>query len=61
MDGLERRRWSAYLGGMLRQAHRIAVPLTLAALLAGGAYLYAVRGTAILLDLSTMVRGLLCL
>ena len=34
---------------------------SLAALLAGAAYLYLVRGPAILVDLAAMGRGLLCL
>ena len=39
---------------------KIAVGLTVTLLLAGASYLYAVRGTAILLDLAGMAYGLLC-
>ena len=40
---------------------RLALWAALAALLAGGIYLWAVRGNALLLDLATGVKGLLCL
>lgn len=40
---------------------RLALWAALAALLAGGVYLWAVRGNALLLDLATGVKGLLCL
>ena len=40
---------------------RIAAFVALAAVLAGATYLYAVRGTALLMDLSTAVQGFLCL
>lgn len=40
---------------------RLALWAALAALLAGGVYLWAVRGNAVLLDLATGVKGLLCL
>ena len=39
---------------------KIAAGLTLALLLGGASYLYAVRGSAMLLDLASMARGLLC-
>jgi hypothetical protein len=42
---------------MIRLALRIGVGL----LLAGGVWLYAVRGEAILLDLQTMSARMLCL
>ena len=42
---------------MIRVALRVAVGL----LLAGGVWLYAVRGEAILLDLQTMSARMLCL
>ena len=45
---------------MTRQAPRLAIGLTLALLLAGGTYLYAVRGSAILMDLAGMAGGLWC-
>jgi hypothetical protein len=37
------------------------VGASLALLLAGAAYLYVVRGPAILMDIAAMGRGLLCL
>ena len=40
---------------------RLALWAILAALVAGGVYLWAVRGNALLLDLATGVKGLLCL
>lgn len=40
---------------------RLALWAALGALLAGGVYLWAVRGNALLLDLATGVKGLLCL
>ena len=45
--------------GMPRSAPRFAIMLAVGALLAGAGYLYAVRGSALLLDLSAMV-GMLC-
>ena len=42
---------------MIRVVFRVCVGL----LLAGGVWLYAVRGEAILLDLRTMSAGMLCL
>lgn len=38
----------------------LALGGVLAVLLAGGVYLYAVRGPALLLDLAAGARGLLC-
>lgn len=46
---------------MTQRRPKIVAAIALTAVLAAGAYLYAVRGTAMLLDLSTMVQGLLCL
>jgi hypothetical protein len=40
---------------------RLAVRLGVGLLLAGGVWLYAVRGEAILLDLQTMSARMLCL
>lgn len=45
---------------MIRLTPRAIAVAALSALLAGGAYLYAVRGAAMMLDLSAMVQGLLC-
>ena len=45
---------------MSQQASRLTILITLTALLAGASYLYAVRGTAILFDLSALAAGLLC-
>ena len=41
-------------------APRAALALAVALLVAGGAYLYAVRGTALMLDLATGMQGLWC-
>jgi sRNA-binding protein len=40
---------------------KITLAAALAALTAGAVYLYAVRGPAILLDLTGLARGALCL
>ena len=45
---------------MTRQAPRLAIALMLALLLGGGAYLYAVRGQALLIDLATSLSTLMC-
>jgi hypothetical protein len=39
---------------------RIAAGVAVAALMLGAGYLYAVRGSALLLDLAAMGRGILC-
>jgi hypothetical protein len=44
---------------MPKTAPRLAILLSVGALLAGAGYLYAVRGPALLLDLSALV-GMLC-
>lgn len=43
---------------MSKSAPRFAIALTLALLLGGATYLYAVRGSAILLDLAGMAYAL---
>jgi hypothetical protein len=43
------------------KAVKVGLWLLLTALGAGAAYLYAVRGNAIILDLSSGIAGLLCL
>lgn len=45
---------------MTQSAVRLTIAAALAALLAGAGYLYAVRGPALLLDLSAMARGAFC-
>lgn len=46
---------------MLKSAPTLAIATGLTLLLAGGAYLYAVRGPALLMDMAVMARGMLCL
>jgi len=46
---------------MPRTAPRVALDVALTVLVIGAVYLYAVRGTALLLDLAAMTRGILCL
>lgn len=43
------------------RAIRLAVGATVLLLFAGAAYLYAVRGTALLMDLGAGLRSILCL
>ena len=45
---------------MTRSASRLMMGAAIAALLAGAGYLYAVRGSALLLDLSAMVGNAFC-
>ena len=51
---------NAYIPFMSNALPKITIGLTLTLLLGSAAYLYAVRGSAILLDLAGMARGLLC-
>ena len=43
------------------RAVKVALWLAFAVFLAGAAYLYAVRGVAILFDLSSGIAGMLCM
>ena len=60
MIALERECPADYITAMSRQAPRLAIALGVGLLLASACYLYAVRGSAILLDLSGMIGGLWC-
>jgi hypothetical protein len=45
---------------MLTSVQKISLGLAVFMLLLAAAYLYSVRGAALLLDLASMTRGLLC-
>jgi hypothetical protein len=45
---------------MLPSIHKISIGLAVFTLLLAAAYLYGVRGEALLLDLASMSRSLLC-
>ena len=49
-----------YTQAMTRSPPRLAIAVTLGLLLASAGYLYAVRGSAILLDLASMAGGMWC-
>lgn len=51
------RDWSNAMPG---SAPKVAIGLSLAVLLAGTTYLYAVRGSALLVDLSTLGSRIFC-
>ena len=59
-NALERDASTVYRGAMSRTSPKLVIVLMLALMLGGATYLYAVRGSAILLDLSAMATGLLC-
>jgi hypothetical protein len=45
---------------MLQAIPKLSIGVAVVTLLAAAAYLYAVRGEALLLDLAAMTRGVLC-
>jgi hypothetical protein len=54
------REQSAVVAAMWQTIPKISIGVAVAALVSGAAYLYAVRGEALLLDLAGLTRGLIC-